>query len=330
MLGYLPFIRHLIRREEREAWYWGVALMALSPFAVLLHRRIWQPSLFPLMTLALLVAWMTRDRRTGAFAFGLVSALIGQLHFAGFFLAAAMIGWVLIFDRASMRLRWWFVGSVLGVVPLIPWIIWNYQHFGTYPANETSSWLHPLKGLFLIRWFVQPFGFETLSHLLGSDFWDFLRYPLIDGRPTFLVGVLNAASAWLFGILAAPSVRRWRRLRGRWPAMFVGRGSATAFTSAAAFWGFGLLFALTRKPYRYYYMLVNMPLVYVATADRVLSLESVDRPMISPRRCLLSLCVVQGLLSAALLQYVHVHDRAIHGDYGIPSRLQKPSPANGP
>src|SRR5262249_8196116 len=192
---YLPVIRRLVRRREREAWAWGVALMALSPLTVLLHRKIWPPSLFPLFTLAALAGWLRRDRAAGAFVFGLAGALLGQVQMGGFFLAAAFALWAGCFDRASVRWRWWFLRSAAVALPMLPWLVRFWQDPAVFAPTEEGSWEHPLTGLFWLRWLVQAYGFDTLNYPLGGEFWAFLRHPLIAGRPTYLVAALHGLSA---------------------------------------------------------------------------------------------------------------------------------------
>jgi hypothetical protein len=325
MVLYIPFIRRLIGEPEREAWYWGVALMAVNPLAVFLHRKIWPPSLFPLLTLPLLTGWMCRGRPWGALLFGLFGVLLGQVQMGGFFLTAALVLWALLFDGKSLRWRWWFLGSLLGALPTVPWLIWLNDHPAALATRGESTWLHALQGLFWIRWIAQPYGFETLNHTLGADFWDFLRYPLIAGYPTFIVGVLHLLSALLLVKVAAGSVRRLWDVRQRWREMFIGRSSATAFTLAAAFWGFGMLFALTGRPLRYQYMLVSMPLIFVWAARAILCLQAAPgRLLLSSRRCLLVLCIFQGLIALAFLDYIHVNQHNLRGDYGVPYAAQAP------
>ena len=47
---------------EREAWLWAIALVAVNPLAVLYHRKLWNPSLFPLLTVCFLWCWWHRQR----------------------------------------------------------------------------------------------------------------------------------------------------------------------------------------------------------------------------------------------------------------------------
>ncbi len=328
---YVPFVRGFVAESEREVWYWGGAMMAVNPLAVFLHRKIWPPALFPLFTLALLAGWLRREKPMGALTLGVGGALAGQLHMSGFFLSAAFVGWCLLFDRHSMRWGWWLLGSCVGALPILPWIITIVEHPEFLDSgSQQASWIHPLKGLFWIRWFVQPYGFDTLNHSLGSDFWDLMRYPLIGNRPTFLVAGLHLLSAMLFARIGLPTLKRWWRDRRGWSSMIVGRSSPTAFSLAAAFWGFGFLFAVTAIPYRYYYLLVSMPLMFVGAARIALAVEDINPcRLLRPRSSLFLLCVTQALISFAFLSYIHLQDRQIRGDYGIPYRLHSPAPQIG-
>lgn len=332
MALYLPFIRWLVSEREREAWHWGVALMALNPLAVLLHRKIWPPELFPLLMLAVLGGWMRRQRALGAFVFGVFGAMLGQVELDGFLLAAAFVAWARLFDRLSMRWRWWLAGSLVGSVPMVPWMVRMYETPWYLAIEGGPVWMEPLKGMFWIRWFLQPWGLNTLNVSLGSDFVDFLRYPLLSGQPTFLVGILHAFLAIQFLIVGVARAGQWWRQRRDWPAMFVGRSSATAFTLAAAFWGFGVLFALTGQPFRYHYLQVTMPLMFVWLARAMLNLDGAFWRLsltLTPRRCLLALCIAQGVISLTFVDYIHTNPRRIRGDYGVPYGAQAPHPPIG-
>src|SRR6185369_7166542 len=87
-LGLLAlFVARIVPAAEREPWWWAVSLVAVNPLAVLFHRKIWPPSVLPPVTVALLTAWWYRDRRLGAFAFGLIATLAAQIHPGAFFFA---------------------------------------------------------------------------------------------------------------------------------------------------------------------------------------------------------------------------------------------------
>src|SRR5262245_25731095 len=116
------FILTSIERAEREAWLWSVALVSVNPLFVLFSRKLWAQDTLPIFTVGMLLGWRYRHRWWGAFCWGLLGALLGQIHLAGFFFAAAFVGCILLFDRRSVRWPAWFAGSVLGLLPLAPWL----------------------------------------------------------------------------------------------------------------------------------------------------------------------------------------------------------------
>src|SRR6185503_8598725 len=85
----------------RQLWFAGLALMSVNPIAIVLARKIWAQSLLPIFTVATLAAHAGRRSWAGAFIWGLVGALSGQIHMSGFFLQAALV----LFTGAS-TLRW--------------------------------------------------------------------------------------------------------------------------------------------------------------------------------------------------------------------------------
>src|SRR6188474_2390623 len=125
----------------RQLWFAGLALMSVNPIAIVLARKIWAQSLLPVFSVAMLAAHAGRSSWAGAFIWGLVGVLTGQIHMSGFFLQAALV----LFTATSAfpgrrssqseggrrkdphesapRTRWsaWAVGSAVGAVPLWPW-----------------------------------------------------------------------------------------------------------------------------------------------------------------------------------------------------------------
>ncbi|MGZ4819020.1 MAG: hypothetical protein ACXVZJ_10370 [Terriglobales bacterium] len=89
--------------EQREIWCWTAALFCVNVFAVLFARKIWPQCVEPFFTALLILAWFHRSRRAGAFCWGVLEALLGQFHMAGFFFAAALLLWTVAFDRRRER-----------------------------------------------------------------------------------------------------------------------------------------------------------------------------------------------------------------------------------
>jgi hypothetical protein len=315
--------RH-VPRGEREPWMWAAALVAVNPLAVLFQRKIWPPCVLPLLTLAMLYGWWYRQRRVPAFLWGLVGVCLGQIHMAGFFFAGGFVLWALLFDRPwRERVAWrsWLLGSVLGALPMLPWIVHLLIHPSERPVNP-HRWVHACEMKFWIRWFSESFGLG-IDYTFGPYFREFQSYPLWDGRPTYLVGVLHwflAAVAVL--LLARASVLLWRQ-RDRWRELWIGRSSASAFTQNAALWGFGLLLTLSSFSIHRHYMIVLFPLEFLWVAR--LALASGAEPTRSlrlGRTLLFSLCCAQFLLSANMLAYIHSRQNFKGTEYGVPYGAQ--------
>jgi hypothetical protein len=298
---------------EREVWLWAAALVAVNPLAVLFHRKLWPPCVLPLFTLAALWAWWRRDRRPAAFAWGFVGALLGQIHMAGFFFAGGFALWALCFDRKSVRWRAWLAGSLLGALPLVPWA-WHLWAHGVHHPPNPHRWVHAVEGKFWVRWCTESFGLG-IEYTLGRHFRDFLRWPLLGGRPTYLValahGVLGVAAVALVGRGMAALWRRRRCLAQCW----VGTGSPTAFTQGAALWGFGLLLTLSCFSIHRHYMIVLFPLEFVWVARLALGHRG-------GRALLGALWAAQLLISTQFLCYVHQTQR-IDAEYGTTYRAQR-------
>jgi hypothetical protein len=309
--------RH-VAPPEREGWLWAAALVAVNPLAVLFHRKLWPPCVLPLFTLALVYGWWYRGRRGPAFLWGLVGACLGQIHMSGFFFAGGFAAWALLFDRRRVAWRAWLAGSCLGALPLLPWAYHLASHPPARPVNP-HRWVHALEGKFWVRWFTESFGLG-IEYTLGPWHWcDFLSFPLVGGRPTYLVAAAHA----VLGVVALALLVRaggalWRD-RGRPAARWVGRGSPTAFALGAALWGFGLLLTLSCCSVHRHYTIVLFPLECLWVA-RLAQLPP-GRPGLG-RGLLATLWAAQLVISANFLCYVHARQH-IRSEYGSTYAAQR-------
>jgi hypothetical protein len=315
------FIFHSIPVEDREPWFWAVALVACNPIQVLFHRKIWPPCVVPFFTVVFVWCWWYRHRPLGSFLWGLVGALLVQLYPACMFMTGGFFVWALLFDRKSIRLGWWTLGSMLGALTLIPWFLYIWGDLETNPISQRKIG-NAFEGKFWMRWLTEPMGL-SLQYSLASDFADFLRYPILNGRGTYLVaiahGVMLLASGWI--ILRA--LRRLWISRRDWFVQLIGRGSSTTFTVQACFWGFGILFTLSLLPIHRHYMIITFPLMFLWLA--VLALNHTPSSRVSGRTLLATLCGAHLLICSCFLDYVHSNPRAIGTGltaYGVPYSAQ--------
>lgn len=314
--------RH-VPHEEREAWLWAAALVAVNPLAVLFHRKIWPPCLLPVLTLTMLYGWWYRQRRGPAFLWGMVGVCLGQIHMSGFFFAGGFVLWSLLFDRpARQRVEWvyWLLGSVLGALPMLPWLFHLVTHPSARPINA-HRWVHACELKFWVRWCLESFGLG-IDYTFGPYFRDFLRYPILANRPTYLVAVLHGLAALVALLLLFRAAVQLRRERPSWRALWIGSGSASAFTQNAALWGFGLLLTLSSFSIHRHYMIVLFPLEFLWVARLALPSDPRPRSLHLGRALLLSLCLVQFCLSANMLAYIHSRQNFSGAEYGVPYGAQ--------
>jgi hypothetical protein len=323
ILLLILFVFCCVPREEREPWLWASALLSVNPLAVLFHRKIWPPSILPLFISILLFVWWRRERRLGAFFWGLIGAFLGQIHMGGFFFAAGFVMWAFLFDRKRVAWGSWLVGSVLGSLPLVPWLVYMVTEWGSQPLKH-KTWLHIAEAKFWMRWLLEPLGFG-LDYALHLDYFDFLAWPRIGNQPTYLVAVLHslalAGGLWIFAHAAR---NLWLRRRFRSSLLpNPGRRSETGFTLGAAFWGYGLLLTFSCLPIHRHYMVIVYPFELLWLARLALASPAGTAPSLrTGRRLLASLCLCQALLATCFLGYIHTHGK-IHGDYGVPYGSQQ-------
>ena len=319
MAATVLFAWKMLPGLEREIWFWAVALEAVHPLSVVHHRKIWPPCLFPLLFALFLACWWRRERRPAAFGWGAVGAILGQIHLSAAFFAIAFAAWTRLTERSRTAWKSWFAGSALASLPAIPWL-WHLMAGSTRPSQTTLKLGRILEGKYYLRWFTEPFGLG-LDHGLGEDYFDFLSQPVVLGAATWFVAALHAAAM----CIAAAIVWRWMRNqpRSQWRAAVWQCDPPTAQVCNAAFWGYGLMLTLSCLPLHRQYMIVVYLLQLVWVAFTALSIANGNAELLRcSRRLLAGLVVVELLLSASFLGYVH-EKQVIDGDYGTTFAAQQ-------
>jgi hypothetical protein len=306
ILGLAWFSLRGIDRTEREPWLWSVALVSVNPLAVLYSRKLWAQELFPLFTVPFLIGWYYRSRHWGAFLWGIVGALLGQIHLTGFLFAAPFAAVTFLFARASVRWPAWFAGSVLGTLPLIPWLIDAFTRaHGTKPpelqnpAVPFGNWVNYVLGL-------------DLRRPLGDDFAAFAAFPRIGDTPSYIVTIALVANAILFLLIFVTRMRRRSEVAASslWVQL---RETETGLVLLAGFVGFCTLLAAMLHPAYYTYLIVAFALPSLSIAW--IALTGAGTQLAAPRRLLTGMVVAQAALALAFLCFVH-QTQIIHGDYG--------------
>ncbi len=333
ILLILPFAYYFLETiEEKVVWLWSCGLSLVNPFLVWIHRKLWPEAFLPFFSILILMGWWQRTTIGGAFVWGLVGALIGQIHMSGFFFAAALAIWTFFFDRRPLHkadLLWkpvcwsgWFAGSTIGALPLIPWALEVMRN----PVGHSvlGDWKEMIQLRFWVFWLTDPIGISLGNPLgvsKGNSQWvqiaDFLRYPLWNGEPTYLVGLAHGLAIGLWSVILGLGLLRLWRGRFDLEGSFIGRSSWTAFVQNATFWSCGFLLTLTGVSIRRYYLCVTFPLEFI------LLVRWANPLTIAGRRILISLWICELVISANFISYIHRNQGAPLGDYGPAYRVIK-------
>ncbi|MFZ9595682.1 MAG: hypothetical protein ACO3A2_06340 [Bdellovibrionia bacterium] len=315
----VPFALIWVAEQERKLWLWSFALALVNPFLVLYHRKLWPEGFLPLFSVLILMGWWRKRSFFWAFLWGLSGACIGQIHMSGFFLSAACVLTTLIWDRKHTAWKGWFLGSTLGALPLIPWLIHIVQH----PVGHSMSvgWEEIQQLKFWVFWITDALGLH-LGTSLGvhrgphhfDQLADFIRFPIVWGRPSYLVGVAHGVlAASGLGVLIELGKNRFTQLRLSRP---------TKLVVTSAFLGCGILLTLTGVAIRRYYLTSTFPLEF-------LSLVAAANPNTRRGNFILgAIWVCELIISINFVYYIHTHQGAPLGDYGQAYHLIESSEKN--
>ncbi|HEY2909399.1 MAG TPA: hypothetical protein VGI99_04090, partial [Gemmataceae bacterium] len=269
LLGLAFYAWRIVPMESRGVWCWAAVLAAVNPLAVLMQRKIWPPSIAPLLLLGVVIGWRNRDRRWGAALWGFLALAVGQVHLAGLFLAGGLTLWTLAFDRRGTRWWAWAIGSAAAAWPLAFWLRTAFDQAIAEPTGQIRLSNAATLNFFL-RWVSEPFGM-SLSYSIEEEFDDFLRFPLVNGRATYLVGALHVAMYALMAWFALSAIWRAWRQRRAWRDIVPGSRDSHWFGINAVMLGYGGLITLACVPTQRHYMLMTFPMMYLWVAAIALS-----------------------------------------------------------
>jgi hypothetical protein len=158
-------------------------------------------------------------------------------------------------------------------------------------------------------WISDALGIGLNTSLGSSQYWDFMRYPLIGGIGIYLVGIAHmlivvCAVIVLVSIAKRGGFQKWFRDSSD-------NGIAVNSILLVA----GTLLTLCTKVLRHY-LIMSFPLEWVWLSR--MGLEMGRKGQIY----LMGIWVAQLLISAAFLFYIHVNHGAPGADYGIAYQYQ--------
>lgn len=308
------FAWRVVPAAERELWLWTAALASTNLVATVYARKIWIPNLLPVFCVILLIAWSYRRTRSGALAWGVTGALVGQIHLSGFFFGAAVVVGTVLFARRDVRWRAWAAGSAGGAMFVLPWLDHLWANYRPEPTSAAV-----LQRLFSLDFFRMAFDVSlsrTAALHLGADFHEYLAYPVVGGvathgvQITLIVSPVIGAIALMAG--AVMTVRRVRRFRAT-PSP---SDSVICLFNAALT---GVLLSLVDVPFFTHYQLTLFPVVLLWLPAVILA--SFPRP----RLWLLALWFGGAVCTFGFLQFIHQRCGAPHGDFGVAYRCQEPA-----
>ena len=189
ILFFLLFIYKKIDPGEKDTWFKGIVIASVSPLAILFSRKIWAQDLLPLFSFLIIFSNSYRNKGWGAFFWGFFGAMIGQVHMSGFFMALGLLLFTLVhdyFNKINFRWSYWLAGSLMGSIPMVPWIYLILHGSQTSPISIR----HILQFNFYIFWFLDSLGLY-IYYSLHNEFWLFIKEPFIFGKPTYLIAIAH-------------------------------------------------------------------------------------------------------------------------------------------
>jgi glycosyltransferase involved in cell wall biosynthesis len=312
MAGFIWKLRDQMTRPELAAWLWSVPLLAVNPLYLFWERKIWQPSILSPFVVALVYLWWRRkDHVLYAFGWGALGALIGQIHLSAYFLSGGLFIGALLFDSQRSKTHWksWLVGSSLGAATFLPWLIWAFQQKSE--GNSLSLSWHRIFSFRFFNFFLSnPFGWP-MRRSFGTDLWQVLRFPLLEGRPLYLAGLAYGVclAAMVSFFVALWHSRLWLKR-----ILFKATITETNLLFRSVLLGSGLLASISMIAVNRHFLLAFalIPMVFMA------------RVFLRYKKGWLLLAVLvaaQSTLSVAALWRVNQGIK-IFGEFGIPTAIE--------
>ena len=309
ILGMVLFVLKKVDEKERKIWLWGLALAAVSPLAVLFSRKIWEQDTIVFFSMLTIIGNAYRNKRGGAFLWGLAGALIGQIHMSGFFYAMGMFVFTIIYDiinKRKTRWLWWIIGSTIGAIGMIPWITYIFNH----PSPTSLQMIHLLQFSFYPYWFIDAHGLNIM-YSIRKEFWELIKMPYIFGIPTYLVAVAHSFLA-IVGCYSLKRIFLYVKnkiipLKTKQSIInYIKNLTLLEFYLFSVLIGLGVFMNFSGIITFQHYLIVGFPFSYLF----------LSKILIRKKKLLISVIAAQAFITIAFLFYVHLHNGIITGDYG--------------
>jgi len=314
ILGALIAAFKLFQGEIKTLWMKTLLLMSVSPLPVLFSRKLWAQCVLPPLMFLFFFSYRKRMTQVGAFFWGFLGLVIGQIHLSGFFFTASVFLSFLIIERKNLReTKWgaWVFGNFLSLLLMIPWMQEAITHLGGGTVSRSGSWANLFKLKYFAHWLGTASG-VYLRQAFKSEFSTFMKEPVFFGVPTGLVGLFHLVLIGIFGFLFF-----------KWLSAIFFKKTGKAYTEKldsdhrvfliASGLVLGGFFSFLRLNVHGHYLIVAYPWMFFWL---VLLFQG--------RKRLFSLFISANLfVSLYFVGYVHIEGGIPEGDYGVSYRLKE-------
>ena len=294
-IGCLLFLYLLFSKlknvEEKRLWQWAIALQSVSPIPIILSRKIWaQCVVLPFVIIAI-VGHRYRHQKWGASVWGFFGGLMGQIHLAGFFLQLALFLktiWQEISEKKKVSdWSYWIGGTVFAVIPCLPWI----KELFLFKNPNTKPWLATFNIRIFKYFLTTPWGLE-IPYVFNSHFLLFLREPVLQGRPTYLSGLLYGGVGVFALVFILKKILSFKKnLSESTTSSF----PLYSYYFGICFWLYGIVLSLSGLSVYVHYLILVFPILFAWIA----------KPWLKNPKLLVLLALLQLSLSILVMWVVH-------------------------
>lgn len=314
----------VFEEKIQDLWYWALALAAVNPFFILYQRKLWAQSVLGVFSILFLWAWFRRDTKKGAFSWGFLGAVMGQIHMSGFIYSLSFVLYDRLFKKKSGSLSSsWFQGSLLGILPMLPWI---KQTLNENAQSHASFHLPIFNPHYWIVWFSEPFGLhfgKIVGLKTGGPFYRQLeslwQFPLInDSHSQYAswIGFILNASVLLIALIFAVTIliKTIASVKASTIHFKIPKSQTLQAIGIASLL-YGLLLTCAVQQVHRFYLLITFPLIFVCLT--YLMNWAFEKYPWKFAPILITLLALETLTSFHFLAYIHSQGGALQGDYGI-------------
>lgn len=300
--------------DNPEVWLWAIAITCVNPMAILFSRDIWATNILSFFTVLIMAGFYYRSQKAGAFFWGLFGAMIGQIHMPGFFFSFGFFVFALIYDRKNqIKTNWlfWFLGSVVGTLPMLPWIVYAYE-FYTAPktavpgAQSSFNFAKHFNIKFYYYFAYDSIGVH-LRYMMGGKAKEIWQGPVLFGKQTHLMGLcylyLVGILLWKAKFLVLKFVEIMKKLFNK--SLFQELTLIDQMLYGTTI-GLGIVLTLSGIKIHPHYLACTYPLILFWPV----------KIFIKHRRILFGIVLCQLLISISFFKYVHVNEGVKDQEYG--------------